>query len=294
MRSFKLRFANPASSVPSPASSGIRRIVFVSLLGAALAVACSDEAEETRVPDDGPTGLAPARPVSASAVPSDGGRDATVVRPRPDASDDDAGGEDDAGSDAAETDAAPDGDTPDGDTPDGGTSPLDAQADAPVSDAATDAAIDPNAAIPGRRIRDNALPVTPVPAKGQCFTDSHCRTRDCRADVPGGTCGLCTDREALCATGFARCRVDACVKTCEGSQDCLSGMACVDGICGARGCRTDADCPSFTECRSLSNNPQSPRSCYRIRCPNGDECTVGTTCRTTSRGRLCVEDHLEF
>jgi hypothetical protein len=58
-----------------------------------------------------------------------------------------------------------------------------------------------------------------------------------------------------------------------------------------KSCSLPSDCPSTLACRPLSAG--GTKYCLRAQCDTS-ACPSGTTCKTTSDGKLCVEDALSF
>jgi hypothetical protein len=129
--------------------------------------------------------------------------------------------------------------------------------------------------------------------RGQCYLNSHCGAgQSCTANAPGGicTCGSPTDCPAQ---NDDECFAGACVRGCSATSQCVEGMVCKTGVSRCAlitPCSKPTDCSPLHVCRAFG----SGFACQRPLCPGGGPCPQGTTCRMTSAGELCVENHLTF
>jgi hypothetical protein len=127
------------------------------------------------------------------------------------------------------------------------------------------------------------------PTTGQCYLTSQCPQTNpnvlCNADAPLGAC-LCGN-ETHCNSGWDdQCVAGGCVRDCVVDGDCGPSRVCsLNGRCVVKSCSTPADCSPLHTCRAGGT------LCQRVQCPNGQgDCPTGTTCATTSGGKLCVEN----
>lgn len=127
------------------------------------------------------------------------------------------------------------------------------------------------------------------PTTGQCYLTAQCPqgnpNAQCNADAPLGVC-LCGN-DTHCNAGWDdQCIAGGCIRDCSVDGDCGPSRSCSpSGRCLVKSCSTPADCSPLHTCRAGGS------LCQRVQCPNGQgDCPTGTTCRTTSGGKLCVED----
>jgi hypothetical protein len=128
--------------------------------------------------------------------------------------------------------------------------------------------------------------------RGQCVTNAHCASGECRANAPGGICACgagkgCPSSDFSCNMMFG-----ACVLDCKVDGDCIPGMRCTTSGCALKSCMSDGDCVATTVCRVLGSGTN--KYCQRKLCPDGTGCPVGTTCMTSAEGKSCIEDSLKF
>jgi len=141
--------------------------------------------------------------------------------------------------------------------------------------------------------------------KGQCYTSAQCGGNGltCRVNAPGGICAGCVNNAAICPGTFNdSCFVDACLRDCAASSECLPGQTCAGGggnmHCALTTCTNNGGCPSIYECRVLPGaGAGSTMYCQRFLCAGGGACPAGTECKATGQASLsdvCVEKHLTF
>jgi hypothetical protein len=127
--------------------------------------------------------------------------------------------------------------------------------------------------------------------KGQCYLSSHCASGSCAANGPGGICSCAG--AAACPATFECGPFSSCTHSCSDDADCVRGMRCnsSSGTCVLKTCSSTSDCLSPLVCRPLSSG--GTQYCLRAQCDT-TACPSGSTCKTTSDGKLCVEDALSF
>lgn len=156
-------------------------------------------------------------------------------------------------------------------------------AEKPSTDASTPDTSSPKDASRDALSTDGAT--TPT-GRGQCFTDANCGGgKTCVATAPGGFCAGCA---GSCSVGPAdQCNFGTCNASCTIDADCAAGLRCNSGgTCVLKSCAGVGTCGPWHTCDA--------GFCRRSSCNAGETCPLGTDCRTTSTGKLCVETFLTY
>jgi hypothetical protein len=128
--------------------------------------------------------------------------------------------------------------------------------------------------------------------KGQCYLNAQCASGSCAANGPGGICSCAG--AAACPATFECGPFASCTHSCSDDSDCVRGLRCntSTNTCVLKTCSSSSDCLAPLVCRPLSSGGGT-QYCLRAQCDT-TACPSGSTCKTTSDGKLCVEDALTF
>lgn len=139
---------------------------------------------------------------------------------------------------------------------------------------------------------------TPLPSVCKaCKNDASCGGGVCSTVGGRPRCLQACDPAGCCAAGYTCKQLSGkqvCVPSthqcpdvqCSTDTQCGTGEACSGGIC-KKGCQTDTDCAKGLACRSGVCQTIPPAKMGEP-CSDHIVCATGTTCQTTSKGKICT------
>ena len=142
----------------------------------------------------------------------------------------------------------------------------------------------PDMRAPDMSTPDMSAPDMSAPARpsGQCSTTLDCGSAEltCNRSAVGGSCqGPCSACASIPGSATYTCVAGACVRECDGSEECPLGKYCSRGRCLIQRCSNDV-CPS-----AIFGCTSPDGICQRRSCAGGEVCPAGTLCEAG----VCME-----